>query len=104
MDGAAEWLALIGAVGVALGVITKWVIRPLMRFHAGMARFLEDWNGRPDRPGFQGHPGAMARLGVRPPGERTVRDLHQGDFDVDEHAITVGVELFTAAALLDAHR
>ncbi|MEU0743432.1 amidohydrolase [Streptomyces sp. NPDC006134] len=47
-------------------------------------------------------PGAMARLGVRPPGERTIRDLHQGDFDVDEHAITVGVELFTAAALLDA--
>ncbi|GGS24963.1 M20 family metallopeptidase [Streptomyces griseoviridis] len=46
-------------------------------------------------------PGAMARLGVRPPGERTVRDLHQGDFDVDEHAITVGVELFTAAALID---
>ncbi|MEU8653263.1 amidohydrolase [Streptomyces sp. NPDC048737] len=47
-------------------------------------------------------PGAMARLGVRTPGERTVRDLHQGDFDADEHAITVGVELFTAAALLDA--
>ncbi|MEU2896130.1 amidohydrolase [Streptomyces sp. NPDC001273] len=49
-------------------------------------------------------PGAMARLGVRTPGERTVRDLHQSDFDVDEHAITVGVELFTAAALLDALR
>ncbi|MFF2653234.1 amidohydrolase [Streptomyces sp. NPDC058045] len=47
-------------------------------------------------------PGAMARLGVRRPGERTIRDLHQGDFDVDEHAVTVGVELFTAAALLDA--
>ncbi|MGW1469916.1 M20 family metallopeptidase [Streptomyces olivaceus] len=47
-------------------------------------------------------PGAMARLGVRPPGERTVRDLHQGDFDVDENAITVGVEMFTAAALIDA--
>ncbi|MFD4879644.1 M20 family metallopeptidase [Streptomyces sp. NPDC058420] len=46
-------------------------------------------------------PGAMARLGVRTPGERTVRDLHQGDFDVDESAITVGVELFTAAALID---
>ncbi|AWW37961.1 MULTISPECIES: M20 family metallopeptidase [Streptomyces] len=45
-------------------------------------------------------PGAMARLGVRSPGERTVRDLHQGDFDVDESAITVGVELFTAAALV----
>ncbi|MEU0334787.1 amidohydrolase [Streptomyces sp. NPDC006193] len=47
-------------------------------------------------------PGAMARLGVRRPGDRTVRDLHQGDFDADEHAITVGVELLTAAAFLDA--
>lgn len=45
-------------------------------------------------------PGAMVRLGVRPPGDRTVRDLHQGDFDADESAITTGVELFTAAALL----
>uniref|UniRef100_A0AAU2AGZ8 M20 family metallopeptidase n=1 Tax=Streptomyces sp. NBC_00093 TaxID=2975649 RepID=A0AAU2AGZ8_9ACTN len=49
-------------------------------------------------------PGAMARLGVRSPGERGVRDLHQGDFDADEHAITVGVELFTAAALIDGQR
>ncbi|GGZ56942.1 amidohydrolase [Streptomyces bluensis] len=49
-------------------------------------------------------PGAMARLGVRRPGDRLVRDLHQGDFDADEHAITVGVELFTAAALLDGGR
>ncbi|MEU9213366.1 M20 family metallopeptidase [Streptomyces sp. NPDC048415] len=47
-------------------------------------------------------PGAMARLGVRAPGDRSTRDLHQGDFDADESAITVGVELFTAAALLDA--
>ncbi|MCQ4210437.1 amidohydrolase [Streptomyces longispororuber] len=47
-------------------------------------------------------PGAMARLGVKTPGERGSRDLHQGDFDADESAITVGVELFTAAALLDA--
>jgi len=45
-------------------------------------------------------PGAMARLGVRTPGDPVVRDLHQGDFDVDESAITVGVELFTAAAFL----
>jgi amidohydrolase len=45
-------------------------------------------------------PGAMARLGVRRPGDRVLRDLHQGDFDADEDAIAVGVELFTAAALL----
>ncbi|MFD0145715.1 MULTISPECIES: M20 family metallopeptidase [unclassified Streptomyces] len=47
-------------------------------------------------------PGAMARLGVRTPGDTTRRDLHAGDFDVDERAIAVGVEFFTAAALLDA--
>ncbi|RZD95841.1 amidohydrolase [Streptomyces albidoflavus] len=47
-------------------------------------------------------PGAMARLGVRRPGDPVSRDLHRGDFDVDEDAIRVGVEMFTAAALLDA--
>jgi amidohydrolase len=45
-------------------------------------------------------PGALARLGVRPVGDTAKRDLHQGDFDIDEGAIAVGVELFTAAALL----
>ncbi|MER6913798.1 amidohydrolase [Streptomyces sp. NPDC000594] len=49
-------------------------------------------------------PGAMARLGVRTPGDDIQRDLHRGDFDVDEYAIEVGVELFTAAALLDVPR
>ncbi|MGP3927474.1 amidohydrolase [Streptomyces sp. 8N616] len=49
-------------------------------------------------------PGAMARLGVRPVGDTTRRDLHCGDFDVDEGAIQVGVELFTAAAMLGGHR
>lgn len=48
-------------------------------------------------------PGAMARLGVRRVGDTARRDLHCGDFDVDEEAIRVGVELFTAAALLDRH-
>jgi amidohydrolase len=45
-------------------------------------------------------PGALARLGVRPVGDTTKRDLHQGDFDLDEGALAVGVELFTTAALL----
>ncbi|MFD7260919.1 amidohydrolase [Streptomyces sp. NPDC059874] len=49
-------------------------------------------------------PGAMARLGVRTPGDLAKRDLHRGDFDVDESAIAVGVEFFTAAALLDGRR
>ncbi|MFF9351289.1 amidohydrolase [Streptomyces sp. NPDC014734] len=45
-------------------------------------------------------PGAMARLGVRTPGDTARLDLHRGDFDVDERAIAVAVELFTASALL----
>ncbi|ESU48299.1 M20/M25/M40 family peptidase [Streptomyces sp. HCCB10043] len=49
-------------------------------------------------------PDAMARLGVRTPGDTRGLDLHRGNFDVDEEAITVGVELFTAAALLDGGR
>ncbi|MEV5278801.1 amidohydrolase [Streptomyces sp. NPDC051994] len=49
-------------------------------------------------------PGAMARLGVRTPGSNARLDLHRGDFDADEAAIKVGVELFTATALLDGNR
>ncbi|MFI1827165.1 amidohydrolase [Streptomyces sp. NPDC020412] len=49
-------------------------------------------------------PGALARLGVRRPGDTVRRDLHRGDFDVDEESIRVGVELFTAVALLYGHR
>lgn len=44
-------------------------------------------------------PGAMARLGVRPPGA-ALYDLHQPGFDVDERCIGVGVRLLTEAALL----
>jgi amidohydrolase len=43
-------------------------------------------------------PGAMARLGVRPPGTERPVDLHQPAFDVDEAAIAVGVRVLVAAA------
>jgi len=45
-------------------------------------------------------PGALARLGVRRPGDPVSRDLHQGSFDVDERAISVGVRLLATATLL----
>lgn len=45
-------------------------------------------------------PGALARLGVRHPEERGTRDLHQGFFDVDERAISVGVRVLVASVLL----
>jgi amidohydrolase len=46
-------------------------------------------------------PGALARLGVRggrEPGDQ--HDLHQGDFDVDERAIAIGVRLMSTLALI----
>ncbi|MFC7217349.1 amidohydrolase [Streptomyces polyrhachis] len=77
-----------------------------LRCGAGSVEDTEQSLGGEDFSWYLEHvPGAMARLGVRPPGDRgTVGDLHVGDFDVDEAAIAVGVELFTAAALLDAAR
>jgi len=48
-------------------------------------------------------PGALARLGVRAPGETRTRDLHQGWFDVDERAISIGTRLLVATALHTLH-
>ncbi len=45
-------------------------------------------------------PGALARLGVRRPGDLVSRDLHQGSFDVDERAVEVGARLLAATAVL----
>ena len=44
-------------------------------------------------------PGAMARLGTRTPGGHTY-DLHQGDLDVEEGAISVGARLLVQVALM----
>ncbi|WP_375496840.1 amidohydrolase [uncultured Jatrophihabitans sp.] len=42
-------------------------------------------------------PGALARLGVRPP-DGAAFDLHQGTFDIDEDALAVGVDYTVALA------
>lgn len=44
-------------------------------------------------------PGAMARLGVKPPGQEHPHDLHQATFDVDEAALPVAVRVLVAVAL-----
>jgi amidohydrolase len=44
-------------------------------------------------------PGALARLGVRRPEVADAGDLHQGTFDIDEEAISVGVRLLCGLAL-----
>lgn len=43
-------------------------------------------------------PGSMLRLGTRTPGGPTF-DLHQGDYNPDERAIGVGIQIFVQAAL-----
>ncbi len=43
-------------------------------------------------------PGAMGRLGVRPPGVAQVPDIHQSTFNVDERCIAVGVRLLAGLA------
>jgi amidohydrolase len=44
-------------------------------------------------------PGALCRLGVRSPESKTQADLHSGLFDIDERAISAGVDLLTQTAL-----
>jgi amidohydrolase len=44
-------------------------------------------------------PGAFVRLGVGCPDDAGARDLHQGNFDVDERCIALGVSTLVAAAL-----
>ncbi|MFE9477972.1 amidohydrolase [Streptomyces spororaveus] len=92
-------------------VVNDPVITELLREAMGVrcgAESVEDTEqslGGEDFSWYLEHvPGAMARLGVRTPGDSAKRDLHRGDFDVDESAIAVGVEFFTAAALLDGRR
>jgi amidohydrolase len=46
-------------------------------------------------------PSALLRLGVRGPEVAEPRDLHQGTFDIDESAISVGVRVFSRLALQD---
>jgi amidohydrolase len=44
-------------------------------------------------------PAALARLGVRAPGDTRVLDIHRGTFDVDERAVGCGVRVLLATAL-----
>jgi metal-dependent amidase/aminoacylase/carboxypeptidase family protein len=46
-------------------------------------------------------PGAMARLGVRPPSQDTAADLHTPGFDPSEESISLGTTILTSTALLD---
>lgn len=57
-----KWLTIIAAVGAALAVLHRWVMRPLVDLMRAVRLFLEDWHGTPARPGVPGRLGAMQRL------------------------------------------
>ena len=86
VNAAAATALLSGAATAALG---KGSVVPTLQSLGG-----EDFAWYLDRV-----PGAMARLGVRPPGRERPHELHQGSFDVDEDAIGIGVRVLVGTAL-----
>lgn len=59
--GGVEWVLLAGLVATALLGIWS-LVRRAAAFVRRLVDFLEDWNGRPDRPGHDAQPGVMQQL------------------------------------------
>lgn len=67
-------MTTILAFGTTLGAL--WLMtRPLRRTSKGFEQFLEDWNGVPERPGFDAIPGVPERLRVLERNARQDREL-----------------------------
>lgn len=75
-------------VAAAVETQTTAIITALGR--AALAETSQSMGGEDFAWYLDSIPGALARLGVRRPGERAF-DLHQGTFDIDEDALEVGV-------------
>lgn len=83
MSGLPQWFTSITlgdlvttllAFGVMLGAL--WAMtRPVRRTSKGFEQFLEDWNGVPERPGFDAIPGVPERLRILERNARRDREL-----------------------------
>lgn len=89
-----QWLAVIAAVGAAAAAFHRWVYAPGRALLRQILDFLEDWNGRPARPGDAGRPGAMQRLeqlennggsSMKDTVERTAAKLDELSRSFEEH-------------------
>ncbi len=106
--------AVVDPTGVSVKVVYRRGVPPVVN-DAGCAALLgraaarvlgpgsviptEQSLGGEDFAWFLEHaPGALGRLGVRPPGAAPY-DLHRGNFDVDELAIGLGAQVFVSIAL-----
>ena len=86
------------AVNHALGVENFSRATRTMLGGAGLAVTEQSLGGEDFAWMLKQVPGAMARLGVRPPGARLAPDIHQPSFDVDERCIDVGVKVMSELA------
>ena len=86
------------AVNHALGVENLSRATRTMLGGAGLAVTEQSLGGEDFAWMLKQVPGAMARLGVRPPGARLAPDIHQPSFDVDERCIDVGVKVMSELA------
>ena len=107
---------LVAPFGVTAEVETYRGVPPVVNDASSVALFAEAANlllgadsvaptdqslGAEDFAWYLEHvPGALARLGVRHPGDLRAADLHQGTFDPDESAIGVAVRLLATCAVL----
>ncbi len=86
------------AVNHAIGVENFSRAARTMLGSAGLAVTEQSLGGEDFAWMLKQVPGAMARLGVRPPGARIAPDIHQPSFDVDERCIDVGVKVLSELA------
>lgn len=74
-----EWFQLVVAATAVLsllGLLYRYVVRPVAVIVHRAGEFFEDWNGTPARPGRPARPGAMHRLAqLEHNGGTSVKDL-----------------------------
>ena len=52
----------VAAAGLLLAALIVWMLHVARRIVPGVAHFLDDWAGQPERKGVAARPGVMARL------------------------------------------
>ncbi len=108
---------IVAPYGVRVDVSVTEGVPPTVNHAEGVARFVDaaealigpsavvpteqSMGGEDFAWMLQQVPGALARLGVRRPGQTSAPDIHTPHFTVDERAIGIGLRLLAGVALLE---